>query len=659
MNYEQFNKARVELANIAEQQRQILLESDYDSIVKTNVVPTENLEACIKSLNGDLNTLVMGRFSSGKSVFLNAFLGAALLPVDVRPCTAVIGEIVYGNEWKFTLHPKDKAKSAFSISREQLSEYITIPHGGENKENPYSRLIINAPLPICKNGIRMIDSPGLDDPTSHDEVTKAYLPQADAIIYCMPCTQAYSNVDKITIDELRALGYTNIIFVLTFIDRLEMDDRDFGENSADTCREHYTELLAPLTDLGKDGIFFVNSRGALKGKIDNKPELLKKSHFDVVEKKVEEILVEEKGNMKLKKLYAETSSLNRENSRALIELCKMHERNREKLEEQVKNAKIPYEAAKEELQFIKKRINFHRDSLCEAARREAEIFYDKILDKIPCWANDASTETSFANPLKLKENIKSFASEVINGIKHSMEDDISKWSTNTLGTVVTKGIERLQNDVEHNITQCLKEIEKVKIRMDVNAAEIADNEEPSTANRIISGGAALLLGDLYGAIGGGVGGYKMMLRTIAAEIVGVCVLLVINMFTPIGLPALIISGILSVFAGGTWNMLSISGNIRKKVAEKMREELSKPAKKQDMIDNICAQISGIMVKISNNVDSKLSGSLNATDHLLQQATEKLNGQGKEEKNLVLRYQGLIERSEKLRNRMDAFIQNYL
>lgn len=659
MNYEQFNKARTELADIAEQQCQILRESDYDSIVKTKVAPTENLGTSIKSLNGDLNTLVMGRFSSGKSVFLNAFLGAGLLPVDVRPCTAVIGEIIYGSEWKFTLYPKDTTKLAFSISREQLSEYITIPHEGENRENPYSRLIIQAPLPICKNGIRMIDSPGLDDPTSHDEVTKAYLPHADAIIYCMPCGQAYSNVDKNTIDELRALGYTNIIFVLTFIDQLEMNDMMYDDNSADTCRKHYTELLAPLTDFGKDGVFFVNSKGALKGKVDHKPELVQKSHFDIVEKKVEEILVEEKGNMKLKKLYAETVALNRKNSRALLELCKIHERNREKLEEQVKNAKIPYMAAQEELQYIKNRINLHSDGLRDAVRREAEIFYDKLLSKIPSWANDAATETSFANPLKLKENIKAFSGEVIEGIKHSMEGDISEWSTNILTPVVTKGIDRLQNDVEHNITQYLKEIEEVKVRMDVNADEIADNEEPSAANRIISSGAALLMGDLYGAIGGGVGGYKMMLRTMAVELVGICVLLVINMFTPIGLPFLIVSGILSVFGGGVWNMVSLSSNIRKKVAEKMQEELGKLENRQDMINNICVQISGIMDKIMNNVDSNLSGSLNATGNLLHQAEEKLRGQGEEEKELVLRYRALVERSDKLRERMDSFFYNYL
>ncbi|MGN0828740.1 MAG: dynamin family protein [Akkermansia sp.] len=654
MDYNQFNKAKNELAALASQQLEILKASHYDDIVKTEIAPTTALREGITSLSGDLNTLVMGCFSSGKSAFLNAFLGAKLLPEDVLPCTAVIGEIVYGEEWGFMLFPKDKAKAPFSISRDELKKFTTIPHNEQQKENPYHKLIIHAPLSLCKNGIRMIDSPGLNDPTSHDEVTKAYLPHADAIIYCMHSGQAYSKVDMNTIQELRALGYTSIIFVLTFFDQLEMADMMYGEDSAERCRKHFTKILSPLTDFGSDGIFFVNSRGALKGKTEHNADLLRRSHFDVVETKVEKTLVDEKGRLKLLKLYFETSGINRKNTKALRELCEICHKNHEELKEQVKNARTPLQAAQHHLSFIQKQIDIHQRTIADNASREAGYFYDELMRNIPIWIQNAPTETSFLNVFNLKENIEKFTNEVLDEVKHQMEMCIKTWAQERLSKDIETGLQRLGDTIDDDVTSCISQIENVKLQLGVSAADMSDEESPSTVNRVLSCGLALLMGDIYGAIGGAGGGYKMMLRTLSCEAVGAVVLYIASLFTPIGLPAIILTGILAIFTGGGWSVLSIKENIRGRIAEKMSENLNSEQQRHNFLDKIKKEISAITDKIKNTVNNRLGSSVNEAQHLLDVAEQNLSGRGEKEMARIHLYESLIQRGESLRDQLDSF-----
>ncbi len=221
-----------------------------------------------KMLNEDtLRVLVMVKFSSGKSTFLNALMGQKLLPAKPTPTTAVIGEIVYSASPSATLYPKKGfagGDKPFNIKVEELSKYIVIDHtipttDKKKAENPFSKIIIKHPLSICKNGIMFVDSTGLDDATCNDTITKDYLPTADAILYCMNSSQAFSAADKTEIERLISLGYKSIIFVLTYYDVLLYNDELNGTNDAEEAKRHYIKQLSKYTDLGESGIFFVGS----------------------------------------------------------------------------------------------------------------------------------------------------------------------------------------------------------------------------------------------------------------------------------------------------------------------------------------------------------------------------------------------------------------
>lgn len=152
---EQFKRFCGNLLGIVNTQTGISTKADLG-----NEVALSTLNDAGRQLNEDtLRVLVMGKFSSGKSTFLNAFMGKAFLPAKPTPTTAVIGEIVYADSPEAVLYPKkgySGGDKPFHIKVEELGKYIVIDHSNANddekrKPNPFEKVVIKYPLNVCKH----------------------------------------------------------------------------------------------------------------------------------------------------------------------------------------------------------------------------------------------------------------------------------------------------------------------------------------------------------------------------------------------------------------------------------------------------------------------------------------------------------------------------
>lgn len=194
--------------------------------------------------------MIAGEAKSGKSTFINAYLGTEILPMDVRQCTSSVIEIRYGSEFVLNATYADgrtqklsgeKAITTFLTTNAALDdEYRDIPittinneiivkyqdkkiletvivdllHGVERenihrlapeeynrkireyikKKQPHWREVvvkIDIEYPFeDKNmrGVRIIDSPGVNAAGKVGEVTATYIELADAIMFLRPIT---------------------------------------------------------------------------------------------------------------------------------------------------------------------------------------------------------------------------------------------------------------------------------------------------------------------------------------------------------------------------------------------------------------------------------------------------------------------------------------
>ena len=665
MNYEGFKLARTQLANMVEGQLSVVRSSDYDSVVNTTEKPSVLLAETNKRLKDEnLRVLVMGKFSSGKSTFLNGLLGRPLLPMKAIPTTAVIGEIRYSDTEKIVLLPK-KGKwhggdAPFEISASELSKYITIDHtDGDSKENPFEKVFINSPLAICKNGIEFVDSPGLDDPTSHDSVTKEYLPTADAIIYCMNSQAAYSAKDKDEIEALRSLGYTSIIFVLTYFDVLQENDEMMGTNDAQTTKEHIIKTLTPLTDLGENGIFFVNSLAAIKGKVQHDAVMLQKSNFPVVEKRMEEILVNERGRLKIIRSLYQTKNINRKNGNYISDSITLANNKHSLIAQQLATAKQALSQAQDKANLINQQVENGVKDIANIAKDKGALYLiSDVIPNVETWVNEANPEKGISI-IHLRSSIKEYTEAVIDHMKSRLSTSISSWCKQSLvRDCIEVQFSNLLLSQRGNMSSYQEDLAKVKVNLNlpVDGDEIGNKMAPSTANRLVSAGGSLLIGDIFGAITGGLLGFKAMLTTLAAELTAGIVLGIVSLFTPVGLPAMIIAAVIAALTGAGANLMSVKSNIKKKIIEETKKALGDS--KDKFSNEIFNAVKGTLSQVQTKIKDELNGPINEAQSLVNEANANMNSDGVAMQQKVRKLTQLKTTNDQLAADLDKFAEKF-
>jgi len=266
----------------------------------------------ISSIDNEYNILkeekfriiVIGEFSRGKSTFVNALLGNKVLPATVRPTTATINIINYADQPSANIVYKD-GDSSKNIPIEQLQRY-SVPKENEEYQatEEYKQLInelknikwieILYPTPFCKNGVELIDTPGVNDiDETREEITYSFIPNAHVAILLLDASQCFTKSEKDFVQN-RVLNrdISKIFFVINKVDGL--DKEELLDLMAYATHEISQVVKAPK-------IFSVSARDALTSKIKNDIDLRMKSYFDEFENGLTHFLANEHGRVTLEK----------------------------------------------------------------------------------------------------------------------------------------------------------------------------------------------------------------------------------------------------------------------------------------------------------------------------------------------------------------------
>src|SRR5262245_37311529 len=99
--------------------------------------------------------LIIGEFNTGKTTFINALLGAEVLPMKATPATAIINQLRYGEKPSARLYFREQDKEPIDIPIDKLNEYVLIKSDEsaeeEIRESPFSHAEIWWPLELCKD----------------------------------------------------------------------------------------------------------------------------------------------------------------------------------------------------------------------------------------------------------------------------------------------------------------------------------------------------------------------------------------------------------------------------------------------------------------------------------------------------------------------------
>ncbi|HBY76853.1 MAG TPA: dynamin family protein, partial [Cyanobacteria bacterium UBA11148] len=281
---------------------------------KTLALSTRDIEnALVQVENQTFSVVVVGEFKRGKSTFINALLGQDILPSDILPTTATINRVVFGSTPSVTIHFKDGSDQSIAI--EQLANYVTkLTSDAEAVSSRVQEALIRYPLHYCRNGVEIIDTPGLSDDDIMTEVTLSVLRRTEVVIMVTSAISPFAESEGVFLTEtLLKQGINHILFVVNGIDhfkRAEDADRILQSitqrikkhiHDWATCQfgEESQEYNAYMKRVGTPRVYGLSSQQALQAKRTRDTFLLKHSKFQEFETSLSRLLTEERQRISL------------------------------------------------------------------------------------------------------------------------------------------------------------------------------------------------------------------------------------------------------------------------------------------------------------------------------------------------------------------------
>jgi predicted GTPase len=240
-----------------------------------------------------LQLAVLGQFKRGKSTFINALLGAPLLPIAVVPLTAVPIFISWRPEPLVRVRfsdertPEELASDEPDAIREFLFRFVAEAANPENRLG-VDRVDLFYPASILANGTVLIDTPGVGSTLRHNtDAALRVLPECDAVIFIV---SADPPITETELDYLRRLikVTTRIFFVLNKIDYLAPDER---KSVGGFLRKVLSENAVLRPDVA---IFDVSARDGLLAKQARNRAQLEASGIATIEEHLVRYLAAEK-----------------------------------------------------------------------------------------------------------------------------------------------------------------------------------------------------------------------------------------------------------------------------------------------------------------------------------------------------------------------------
>ena len=135
--------------------------------------------------------VIAGEFNSGKSAFINALIGAEIMPEGVTPTTALINLLVYGPS------PSERMLADGSIERTFPAAFL--------------------------EDITVVDTPGTNAIVrEHEALTQHFVPNADIVFFVTSADRPFTESERAFMEDIREWG-KKIVVIVNKADLLRTD----------------------------------------------------------------------------------------------------------------------------------------------------------------------------------------------------------------------------------------------------------------------------------------------------------------------------------------------------------------------------------------------------------------------------------------------------
>lgn len=227
---------------------------------------------------------VVGQFKRGKTSFLNALLGAEVLPVAILPLTSIVTILRYGDLPKAEVIFQSGKQTRIDPSK--LADYVTEKANPQNVKG-VSHVVVSYPSEYLRGGVALVDTPGIGSVYTHNtQVTYDFLPQVDAAIFVTSPEPPITNAEIEFLADLAS--HVRKVFVI--LNKTDLLTASQLQEVMEFTRGSLPEAIARESG----PVFPVSAAMALEAKREGDATLLATSGFARLQDELSEFLVSEK-----------------------------------------------------------------------------------------------------------------------------------------------------------------------------------------------------------------------------------------------------------------------------------------------------------------------------------------------------------------------------
>ena len=584
---------------------------------------SDNLDKLSKKVNNDTFKIqVIGTFSNGKSTVINSLLGEEVLPAYALPTTAVINEVKYGEKKEAILYfrnplpenlPASLSAKALDhmkkhemkdipplrINYNEIEDYLVIPMGEYPKEmlleSPYEKVELFWPLPMLKEGVEIIDSPGLNESDTRARVTMDYLSKADAILFVLAADHLCSKDEMEFVENnLSAYGFTDPFFVVNRFDLIQEREKDRVIKFAEMKLARFTT----------NPIYCISAQKALDGAVKHDAELIEESRITPFVTHLTDFLTKDKGKIKLSQPARELKRIL--NNEALYKVIPSQ---RAMLDSSLDEVKARYDAAKPQLDTLKSKkdqiiakIMLRIEQSKSEFRRAVNRNTVSVANMIPGWIKDYKPKQTLGL-VPTKKKISAIVVEITEEINKKITEQQRQWKNEVMMPLVNERAQYIFESTEQDLTSLYKEIDAITIQIS-GGEDVAPKDVP-VWQRIAGAAGGLLLGCPDIALAAGMTGLTRELVKSVALVLGTEA--VLAMLLGLTNPFVLVGGLAAAVLGGGFRGDAAMKELKKRLSEKFVETISSNADKSATAtsESIASYLTGISTDVSAAIDNEI------------------------------------------------------
>ncbi|MET7403723.1 dynamin family protein [Dactylosporangium sp. NPDC005572] len=531
-------------------------------------------------LSDTFNLIVMGRFKTGKSTFLNALLGGTTVKIDLGghagpmvvddlPATATLTGVRYAEEPYIKAWHFDKTSQSWSMDEYLRGSTLdTDERESQARFGHIREFEMGFPARLCQAGIVVYDSPGLDEHDTRTMVTKEATNRADAAIVLYRSDVLMGQGEMMNAVSLIGEG-TRVFTVVNLFGGRAVDDRlrKFVWNRY--VRDQLNGPDYTGQDLATQDIYFIDAELARAARYSGDAAGVERSGLLHFEQRLASFLLGNRQYIHLNKFVTLASQHSTVIEQQIDQRQTALRADQAKLRE-AQEAILPKLAAIRSRPAKLPRLFSRYKSRAEA---EIKVAFTSLVAEIrrdlPGHIEGYSLPSGekFMKALNQKKMGQEAADEISRFVRSRVEDWSQGGAADVLRPLVTEMVEEVADEVA-TIERKFGEIhlELTGWQVDANAGPVV-----STNEKVVSAVASVLVGNPLGAVGAGAGGWRGAVGSAVGAfgtglVLGLLGISSAVVFWPVALAGALLFGLIG---GG----IGLEKRIKAKAVEKTDEQL--------------------------------------------------------------------------------------